>query len=127
MAIGGPLKEVSIAGRIFTCPADGDYTFVPGGAESALEPNGDGATARKIITVTTWSLEGLQVHCEMNEGTLEFLLEQNVNSENVPITMTFMDDTTYQAKGTVIGKVEYSHAKALATVSLGGPGSATKQ
>lgn len=126
-AVGGPLKEVSIGGRLFTCPADGDYNFVPGGSESSLEPNGDGKTARKIIQLTTWMLEGVQVVIDHNEGSLEFLVEKSKEATNVPITMTFMDDTTYQGDGTVIGKVEYNHQKALATISLGGPGDATKQ
>lgn len=126
-AIGGPIQDVSIRGRLFAVAADGDATFKPSGVEAALEANGDGATSRKIITQGTWMLEGLNLSIDHDRGDMEFLIERLKESENVDITVTFASGSTWQGKGSVIGTPEFNHQKSTATVSLGGPGDATQQ
>ncbi len=60
VAIGGSIEEVSLAGRIYSVPADVDTGRKLGGFENEFQPNGDGS-GRLVKTRTGWAIDGLAV------------------------------------------------------------------
>jgi len=126
-AIGGPIQEVTIDGRLFPVAADADTTRDLGGFTNEVSPNGDGS-ARLLKTRIPWSIEGLTLQCDDAQADQEFL--QNVSNSNDwtnAITIKFASGLVYQGKGTITDKVEFSSSKATASVKLGGPGQLTQQ
>lgn len=126
MAIGGPVTEISVGGRIFTSASDADVSVDLGGFTPTREMNGNG-TSRKIKTPKPWMCEGVQVSVDSDNGDLEFLqANANSNSDSV-FTVTFADGNVYQGSGSVDGDVKLSTANTTTTLNFGGSGNLTKQ
>ncbi len=121
-AIGGSVEEVSIAGRIFAVASDADATKKLGGFENEVQSNGNG-TARKIMTRVPWSIEGLSLSLDDQNGDQEYLQEVSNRKGFVPISMTLCSGVTYSADGTLTGDLGGSSQSATASVNLSGPGS----
>jgi hypothetical protein len=126
-AVGGPIQEISIRGRIFPVAADSDGTFKPGGYSSTIEPNGDGATARPLLEAKNWMLESVNLSVDHDRGDVEFLNERVADVEFSPISVTFISGHTWSGRGKLTGEVEFNHQKSTAAVSMGGPGKAAQQ
>ncbi len=126
-AVGGSVESVSIRGRLFAVAADADVNMKTGGSDNAFEPNGDGLTGRIIKTRTGWMLSNIVLSIDHDRADLDFLDEVQEETEPVDITITYADETTFQARGTIIGEPEYSAQKSTAAVTLGGPGKASAQ
>lgn len=123
---GGSVRECSINGRIYSIAADADVTYDLGGYSNALEPNGN-LTARQIKTAKVWKVEGLNVQIDHVIGDLQFLQAIANGSAMVPISVTFVDKTTFQGAGTVVDDLQGSTQSATATLSLNGEGELTQQ
>ena len=127
-AIGGPIQEVSIGGRLFPVAADADATRDLGGYTNTVSPNGDGKTARMLKEASPWSVEGLTLATDDAQADQEYLQAvANKMDWTNNITIKFVTGLVYQGKGTITDKIEFSSSKATASVKLGGPGQLTQQ
>ncbi|MCK5641685.1 MAG: hypothetical protein KAJ19_12865 [Gammaproteobacteria bacterium] len=125
-SIGGSIRDISIKGRLFPVAADADINRKLGGFEVELAANGDGS-ARKLMTRVPWQFDGLVAEIDDDRGDQEFLQDRADEAGYVACTITFISGHTYQGDGSVVGELQYSSAAGTATLSLGGPGRATKQ
>jgi hypothetical protein len=126
MAIGGSMKELGIRGRTFAVTADNDSARKLGGYENEIQANGNG-TARVIKTSTPWSLTGIQITVDDDNGDHEFLQEVADDNGVVPITFEYVSGAIYQATGTISGELQFANQSTSCTLDLGGGGKATKQ
>lgn len=126
MATGGPVEEVSIAGRIFAAAGDADTTRKLGGFENEFLANGNG-TARNSKTRMPWMAGGIPVEIDNDREDQEFL--QNIANGfiNVAIAITYVDGNVYQGTGNIVDGIEASSQAATATLAFSGPGELTKQ
>lgn len=124
--LGGSIESISIRNRLFAVASDADATRKLGGFENEIQLNGDG-TARQVKTRVPWMLGGLTVDIDDDRADQEFLKEIQDGKGFVPITITFVSGTTYQAKGQITEAVDYSSQNATASVSLAGPGELAAQ
>jgi hypothetical protein len=126
MGIGGSIESVSIAGRTFSVAADADAQIKLGGFENEESPNGDG-TSRKLMTRVNWSVTGLALDMDDDNGDLEFLQERADAKRREVFTMTKVSGAIWQGTGGPIGEIQEGTAAATAAVDFGGPGKLTKQ
>lgn len=125
-AVGGPIREVAIRGRLFVVDGEGDGNTKLGGFENEVKSNGDGS-ARLLKKRVPWSIMGLKISIDRVRSDQEFLKTIADANDYVPMDITFVDGFTYQAKGQITGEVQYSNQDATAEVNLSGPGEATQQ
>jgi hypothetical protein len=126
MATGGSIKEISIAGRVFTLAADAEVTRKLGGYESETQPNGD-ATTREVLTVVPWSLSGLTVVVDENKADQDFLQDcsDGVNADDdgyYPITITDVKNVVRSGRGKPNGEVAHNSKNSTCALNLMGPG-----
>lgn len=125
-AIGGSIESCSIDGRNFSVAADADASRKLGGFENETPVNGDG-TVRIVATRVGWAITGLTLSIDKDKGDHEFLQSIVNRKAVVPITVTFADDSTYGADGTITGEVAWSSQNATAEVAFGGGGTLAQQ
>lgn len=125
-AVGGPIQEVSIDGRLFAVAADSDPGRDLGGFTNEVSPNGNG-TARILKKRNPWLVKGLSLEVDDNRGDQEFFQEQAAKTDFVDITVTYASGFTYNGKGIIADEYTYSPAKATCEVSLSGPDKLTAQ
>lgn len=125
-AIGGSIESVSLAGRNFAVAADADSQRKLGGFENELQANGDG-TARLIKTRVPWGITDITVEIDDDRGDLEFIQDLSNGKNWATMSITFASGVTYQGTGQVVGETQVSSQNATASISLSGPGEATKQ
>jgi hypothetical protein len=124
--IGGPIENISLAGRQFAVTADADTGRKLGGFENEVQANGDG-TGRVIKTRVPWSVSGLAVQITDEQGDQEYLQAIADGTEFVAIGITFASGDTYQGEGIVAGELSFSNQSASASFDLQGRGQLTKQ
>jgi len=125
-AVGGSVQELTIRGRIFAVAADADVGRDLGGFSVSIESNGNG-TVRILKTRKPWMLDGLKVEINDTQGDQAFLKEITDGNEEVVITATFADGSTFQGKGLPLEEVKRSSASATADIKLGGGGELSQQ
>ncbi len=125
-AIGGSLQEATFNGRVFPVAADAEVQRKIGGFENEVQSNGDGS-ARLIKTRTPWSWDGLVVEIDDSRGDQEFLQELADRNDYFPVSLTYASGDTWQATGQFVSDLQMSSQNATGTVSMMGPGQATKQ
>jgi hypothetical protein len=125
-AVGGPIENISIRGRLFPVASDAEATKMLGGFTSEVQSNGDG-TARLVKSRVPWSIDGLQVEINDARADHEFLQEIADGHDFVPITMTLASGVCYQGTGIVADEIGSSSQNATATIKLSGPGNLTQQ
>ena len=126
MSVGGSIESVTLDGRTFAVGADAEANRKIGGFENEVQPNGDG-TARQIKTRVPWSLDGLTLDIDDDQGDHEFLQELQNRNSFFPITTTYASGKVWQGTGQIVGETQYSNQSTTATVSLMGSGSLTAQ
>lgn len=127
MATGGPIKQLSVDGRIYTTAGDADSPRDLGGMTNAYSPNGDGKTGVWTQTPHGWRVENVVIACEANRNDQRELQRVANSGENVPINFTYMDNSTYGGKGNIEGEIKWSNNSARATATFVGPGELRKQ
>lgn len=125
-AVGGPIQEVSLRGRIFPVAADADTQRKLGGSENEHQPNGDGS-ARLIKSRVVWSISGLQLEIDDSRNDHEYLQELADLNDNYAIAVTYANGETYQGTGQIMGELSVSSQNTTGSVGLSGPGNLTKQ
>ncbi len=126
MATGGPIESVSIGGREYAVAGDSDVQRNLGGFVVDLAANGDG-TAREIKTVNPWSLTGLTVVVDDDNGDQEFLQNVADRAGYEVITITYASGAVYEGTGKPSGEINYSNASTTTALELKGPQKLTKQ
>jgi len=126
-ARGGPIKELSWAGRTFKSAGDATVSRSLGGMSNDKELNGDGQTGRTIQTVVPWTIEGAMLSTDPDRGDQEFVQDAIDRGEDEQFSCTFADGSTYQGVGTVEGEVKFDGSKATMSANFKGPGKLTKQ
>jgi hypothetical protein len=124
--IGGPILEVTFAGRTFFSASDAAVTISIGGKNNAIEPNGNG-TARTIQTVMPWKVEGAALNINTANGDLEFLQDATDRGDDEVFSVTMADGTVYQGVGTTTSELPHDTSKATAAINFGGPRKLTAQ
>ncbi len=125
-AVGGPIENVSIKGRIFPVAADADVSRTLGGFTNEVGLNGDGS-GRIIKTRVAWKLEGLTLSCDDANGGQEFLQDVANSQSFATIVITYASGLVYSGQGTVTGDFTGSSANSTVGVTLSGPGVLTIQ
>jgi hypothetical protein len=125
-AAGGSIQEISVRGRILAVASDADASVDLGGYEAEQQANGNG-TSRKVLKSKNWMIENLTVSIDDNIADLEFLQECADSTDDVDITITFVNGVVYGGSGTVVGKVAKSTQGTTAGISLSGPGKLVQQ
>lgn len=123
---GGSIKNVTIKSRLFPVAADSDCSYWLGGYTNELQANGD-RTARVIKTATLWGAEGLVLSLNPARADLEFLQEVANSTEVVEMSLTLVDDTTYEGMGQITGDLKGSTQNSTVPISLGGGGELSQQ
>jgi hypothetical protein len=126
VGIGGSIQEISLAGRVFAVAADADGQRKLGGFENAEEPNGN-ETSRKIMTRVNWSITGLTLDIDDDNGDHEFLQERADAKRREVFSVTFVSGAVYQGSGGPLGEIQFGNQASTASVDFGGPGKLTKQ
>ena len=131
MAIGGSIKAISIKGRDFPVAADADGERDLGGYTNEVQSNGNG-TVRVIKLAKPWNMGGLALSIDDNRGDQEFLQGiadgKDAGDDGLyDCTFTFVDNNTYQGRGTIVGDLKKSTKNATAEVALSGSDTLTKQ
>ena len=125
-AIGGPIENVSINGRIFTVAADADTQRKLGGNMLDTGHNGDG-TSRILVTKESWGIEGLMLVCDDDRDDQGFIQELNKRPKFSDITITYASGAVWSGSGLVAGDNTFSNLTSTMTVSLKGSGELTRQ
>ena len=124
--VGGSIESVTMDGRNFSVPADAEVQRKLGGFENEIQANGDG-TGRQVKTRTPWSLDGLAVSIDDDNGDQEFLQELSARNAFFPVAITLASGAVYQGSGQIVGEMQFSTQNATAAVNLMGAGSLTPQ
>lgn len=125
-AIGGPIQELSWAGRTFKSAGDASVSISLGGKNITIEPNGD-SSVRPVQTVMAWSCEGAALNIDPDMGDLEFLQAGTDAARQEVFTVTLCEGSVYQGRGYVVGEIKVDTSKSTAAVNFGGGGKLTKQ
>lgn len=125
-AVGGSVREMSWAGRIFAAAGDSTPGIRLGGYQNEQQANGN-LTARQIKTATTWMVDGFDIEIDQDREDQEFLQAGSDSSANEVFTITLSGGYTYQGSGSIEGEIKYNTGAATATVSFSGPGRLTLQ
>lgn len=123
----GSLVEISIDGRSFKAAADADGSTKFGGYENEYQANGDGETGRLIQTRVGWSLSGVAVAMDDQNGDLEFVEQVKAQGRFVPIKAVYADGTVRSGRGNIIGELAVSSMNGTADMSFSGPGTFSQQ
>lgn len=125
-AIGGSIQEVSILGRSFAVASDADTQRKLGGFQNEKQGNGNGSS-RTIKTRNGWSLTGLMLEINDSRGDQEYLQEIADMKDDVPISVTYADDSVYSGTGTIVDELNFGNMATTASVSFGGTGKLARQ
>lgn len=125
-AVGGPIQEVSLNGRIFPVAADADVTRKVGGFENEHSPNGDGS-GRTLKTRVGWSVTGFQLELDDARGDHEFLQDLADLNTNYACAITYVSGAVWQGTGQIVGELTGSSQNATGAVGLAGPGKLVQQ
>lgn len=120
MSVGGPIEEITIAGRSFAVAGDVDASRMLGGKTNEVASNGNG-TARKIESINPWSLNGLNLSIDDMAGDQEFLQDVADRKDFVPMSVTMASGAVYQGRGQITGEISFSNQNTTASVGLSGP------
>lgn len=126
MAVGGSVIGVSINGRHFSAASDADAGRMLGGSTNEVESNGDG-TGRLIKTTVPWSVEGLNISIDDDNGDAEFLQDLADGNVFVPMLFTFAAGNDYSGDGQLVGDFPTQNGNQTAAVSIKGAGKLSKQ
>jgi osmotically-inducible protein OsmY len=124
--IAGPVESVGIGGRVFSVAQDADTSRKLGGKENEQMMNGDGTT-RTSQTRVAWSVSGLQLSIDDEQGDHEYLQGIADRAAQVPINLTYASGVVYGGTGTITGEMTTSSANQTASVTLSGPGKLERQ
>jgi len=125
-AIGGPIENLALDGRIFSVAADADSNRKLGGTENEVQPNGDG-TSRIVKSRAMPSLDGLTLSIDDTRGDMEYLQELQDRKDFFPVAITYSSGITYQGSMQIVGEVTYSSQNTTASLALAGTGRLTQQ
>jgi len=126
-AIGGPIKQLSVDGRIYTTAGDGDSPRDLGGNTNTFAPNGDGKTGRWMQTPRGWKVDSVVIACNDNRNDQKALQDVADSGVDVPINFTYSGNITFGGKGNIEGEITWSNNNTTATCSFVGPGRLRKQ
>ncbi len=126
MSVGGPIGELSLAGRELSVAEDAESNRKIGGDENEIQMNGDG-TFRIIKTKTGWQSDGLVVDCDDDNEVHEFLQNLANRKDAFPIVVGYASGAIWQGDGTIIGEIAYSSKNTTIPLTLGGGVGMTSQ
>lgn len=126
MTIAGSIEEVTLQGRGFAVAADADSNRFLGGFVNDLQANGDG-TGRVIKTRTPWSIDGLSLDIDDDNGDDEYIQDLIDNSGVFDISITYASGIIYQGLGQVVDESGTSSQTGVKAITLKGTLKLTKQ
>jgi hypothetical protein len=130
-AIGGSIRNISIAGRSFTIASDADGERDLGGMSNEVQSNGDG-TVRVIKTRKPWMFGGLSVSIDDARDDHTFLQGvadgKDAGEDGLyDCTFTLVNGVTFQGRGIVADDLKFSTQNATCDITLSGSDALTKQ
>lgn len=126
-AIGGPVKQLSVDGRIYTTAGDADSPRDLGGNTNTHVPHGDGKTGHYNQVPRGWKVENVVIACNPNRSDQKALQDVADSGEEVPIVFTYMGNITYSGMGNIEGEIKWSNNTTMATCTFAGSGRLRKQ
>lgn len=126
VGVGGPITELSLAGRDLSVAEDAESNRKIGGNENEVQMNGDG-TARLIKTLVPWSADGLAINCADDDEVHEFLQGLADRNDFFPIVVGYASGAIWQGDGQIVGEIPYSSKNTTIPISLMGTGTFTQQ
>jgi hypothetical protein len=124
--VGGSIEEITLAGRSFAVAADADSNRFLGGMVADVQANGNGS-ARIIKTRAPWSMDGLTISIDDDNGDDEFIQELIDKGGFIAISITYASGTIYQGTGIPVDESATSSMNITKAISLKGKGKLTKQ
>jgi len=125
MPTGGSIQSIKIDGTEFAVTADNDATVMRGGYSSEHQPNGDNASARKILTSKLWKITGLQLSIDFSSADDTLLQNIANNTTDVAISIRLADDSERAGTGNIEGDMTFSTQSSTVSLDLAGPGDLT--
>lgn len=125
-AVGGPLQEVSISGRVFPVAADVEAERTLGGVENEVESNGDGG-ARLLKTVAPLMMENIPLVIDDDKADHEFLQGEANKNDFLTCTFTYVSGAIWQSLAQLTGELKANAKTAVMPVTFKGPGILTNQ
>jgi hypothetical protein len=126
--IGGPVENVSIAGRTFGVPQDSEVMIVLGGDQNTVEPNGDGATARIIKEKVPFKISSLSVVIDDDRDDHQFIQDVVDGTDFVDIALSMpKSGDVFYGQGIIIDEIPRSVKKATMELTISGQGRLDKQ
>lgn len=126
MQVGGPITELSLAGRPFSVAEDAESNRKIGGDENEVQLNGD-KTGRLIKSLVAWQADGLTVGYDDENGDHEFIQGLADRNDFFPIVVGYANGSVWQGDGQIVGEIAASSKNATIPISLSGVGQFTKQ
>lgn len=118
-AVGGPIREVNIAGRPFQVGGDNEVEFFPGGWTNEVESNGDGSS-RLIKSPKTGQLNKVPIVIDDSRGDEAFLQEIMNKHEFVKIYFTDINEHVYGGEMQIVGDAMTNKRTMIKEIDLQG-------
>ena len=123
-AIGGPVKEISWFGRIFSAAQDSNGNRHLGGYQNTKEMNGN-FTSRTKMEPKPWYITGLTIEMDDDRGDSEFLQNRCDEGVDGPFTVTYTSNITYSGVGMLVGEHDFQNESSTGSVDFSGGGKLT--
>jgi hypothetical protein len=121
-AVGGPIREVSLDGRIYQCTSEATATIKPGIASNEVKVSGAGVPYL-LQKAEPSEVDGLVLLIDNNQESMRHLDGLAAKGDFWPATITLADGRTYQGSQMQLAeKPAFNTSEGTATVKLaGGP------
>jgi hypothetical protein len=119
MSAGGSIQEVTLSGRRFAVAAEAESNRKLGGFENEAQANGDGSV-RIVKKRVPFKLDGLQLDIDDNRLDQEYLQELANRTEMFPITVSYVNGTTYAGVAQITSELQGASMSTTATITLEG-------
>lgn len=118
-AVGGPIKDVTIAGRTFQVDGENEIEMFLGGWTNEIVSNGDGS-ARLIKTPKTGQANKLPLVIDDSRGDEAFIQEVMNKHELVVVSFTDINENVYVGEMQLVGDAMTNKRTMVKEVDLQG-------
>jgi len=119
-AVGGPIREVSLDGRIYQCTSEAGATLKPGIYSNEVKISG-GGQPYLLKKVEPSDVDGIVILIDNVQESMKHLDTLAARGDFWPATITLADGRTYQGGQMQFGdKPAYNTAEGTATIKLQG-------
>lgn len=118
-AVGGPIRDITIAGRTFQVDGENEIEMFLGGWTNEIVSNGDGS-ARLIKTPKTGQANKLPLVIDDSRGDEAFIQEVMNKHELVVVSFTDINENVYVGEMQLVGDAMTNKRTMVKEVDLQG-------